>query len=41
MDRHGNGERIELEKVFSAEFGRPSFRSFNKELFTGKFLLFV
>ncbi|XP_014507693.1 exonuclease 1 isoform X1 [Vigna radiata var. radiata] len=39
MDRNGNGERIELEKVFSAEFGRPSFRSFNMELFTGMCVL--
>ncbi|XP_020216255.1 exonuclease 1 [Cajanus cajan] len=39
MDRHGNGERIELEKVFSAESGRPSFRSFNMELLTGMCVL--
>ncbi|XP_068503243.1 exonuclease 1 isoform X1 [Phaseolus vulgaris] len=39
MDRHGNGEKIELEKVFSAESGKPSFRSFNKELFTGMCVL--
>ncbi|TKY44777.1 Exonuclease 1 [Spatholobus suberectus] len=39
MDRHGNGERVELEKVFSAESGRPSFRSFNMKLFTGMCVL--
>ncbi|XP_027923959.1 exonuclease 1 isoform X1 [Vigna unguiculata] len=39
MDRNGNGERIQLKKVFSAEFGRPSFRSFNMELFTGMCVL--
>ncbi|KHN44612.1 Exonuclease 1 [Glycine soja] len=39
MDRHGNGERIELEKVFSAESGRPSFRSFNMKLLTGMCVL--
>lgn len=36
MDRHGNGERIELEKVFSADSRRPSFRSFDMKLLTGK-----
>lgn len=42
MDRHGNGERVELEKVFSAESCKPSFRSFDLKLFTGSFfLLFV
>ncbi|RDX88235.1 Exonuclease 1, partial [Mucuna pruriens] len=39
MDRHGKGERIELEKVLSAESGRPSFRSFNLKLFTGMCVL--
>ncbi|KAK7314630.1 hypothetical protein VNO77_33157 [Canavalia gladiata] len=39
MDRHGNGERVELEKVFSAESCRPSFRSFNMELFRGMCVL--
>ncbi|CAJ1952050.1 unnamed protein product [Sphenostylis stenocarpa] len=39
MDRHGNGERIELEKIFSAESVRPSFRSFNMKLFTGMCVL--
>ncbi|XP_027357358.1 exonuclease 1 [Abrus precatorius] len=39
MDRHGNGERVELEKVFSAESRRPSFRSFDMKLFTGMCVL--
>ena len=39
MDRYGNGERIELEKVFNAETCKPSFRSFNMELFTGNISL--
>ncbi|XP_061343645.1 exonuclease 1 [Gastrolobium bilobum] len=39
MDRHGNGERVELEKVFSAESSRPSFRSFDMKLFTGMCVL--
>ncbi|XP_057446941.1 exonuclease 1 [Lotus japonicus] len=39
MDRQGNGERIELEKVFSAESGRPSFRGFDLKLFTGMCVL--
>lgn len=37
MDRHGNGERIVLEKVFDHESSRPSFRGFDMKLFTGKF----
>ncbi|KAJ1392017.1 XPG/Rad2 endonuclease [Sesbania bispinosa] len=39
MDRHGNGERIELEKVFSAESSRPSFRGFDMKLFRGMCVL--
>lgn len=39
MDRDGNGERIELEKVFSAESCKPSFQSFDMKLFTGDFLV--
>ncbi|KEH16709.1 putative exodeoxyribonuclease I [Medicago truncatula] len=39
MDREGNGERIELEKVFSAESCKPSFQSFNMKLFTGMCVL--
>ncbi|KAL2321134.1 hypothetical protein Fmac_030103 [Flemingia macrophylla] len=39
MDRHGNGERIELEKVFSAESGRPSFQGFSMELLIGMCVL--
>ncbi|KAI4350997.1 hypothetical protein L6164_005391 [Bauhinia variegata] len=39
MDRHGNGERIELEKVFNAETCKPSFRRFDMELFTGMCVL--
>ncbi|XP_043695087.1 exonuclease 1 [Telopea speciosissima] len=36
MDRYGNGEEIVLEKVFNSGTGlSPSFRNFNKELFTG------
>jgi len=37
IDRHGNGERIELEKVFSTKSGRSLFQSFNMKLLTGKF----
>ena len=37
MDRYGNGESIELEKVFKAETCKPSFRDFDMELFTGVF----
>ncbi len=37
MDREGNGERIELEKVFSAKSCKPSFQSFDMKLFTGDF----
>jgi exonuclease-1 len=39
MDREGNGERIELEKVFSAVSCKPSFRNFDMKLFTGDFLV--
>ncbi|CAL5186650.1 unnamed protein product [Lathyrus oleraceus] len=39
MDREGNGERIKLEKVFSAESCKPSFRSFDTKLFTGMCVL--
>ncbi|KAG5129211.1 hypothetical protein JHK84_035608 [Glycine max] len=35
IDRHGNGERIELEKVFSTKSGRSLFQSFNMKLLTG------
>lgn len=39
MDRHGNGERIELEKIFSAESSKPSFRCFDMKLFTGNYIV--
>ncbi|CAJ2628152.1 unnamed protein product [Trifolium pratense] len=39
MDREGNGERIELEKVFSAVSCKPSFRNFDMKLFTGMCVL--
>ncbi|XP_012574704.1 exonuclease 1 isoform X2 [Cicer arietinum] len=39
MDREGNGERIELKKVFSVESCKPSFRSFDMKLFTGMCVL--
>ncbi|CAL0332568.1 unnamed protein product [Lupinus luteus] len=39
MDRNGNGEGIELEKVFGAESTKPSFRSFDMKLFTGMCIL--
>ncbi|XP_071717457.1 exonuclease 1 [Rutidosis leptorrhynchoides] len=35
MDRYGNGEEIVIDQVFDAVGCRPSFRHFNKELFTG------
>ncbi|GAB4860991.1 hypothetical protein Ancab_036151 [Ancistrocladus abbreviatus] len=34
MDRYGNGEEIMLDKVFSSNDHKPSFRNFNRELFT-------
>ncbi|KAK4256577.1 hypothetical protein QN277_006283 [Acacia crassicarpa] len=39
MDRYGNGESIELDKVFKAETCKPSFRNFDLELFTGMSVL--
>ncbi|MED6194867.1 hypothetical protein PIB30_032523 [Stylosanthes scabra] len=39
MDREGNGERIEIEKVFSAKSTRPSFRKFDMKHFTGMCVL--
>ncbi|XP_028787023.1 exonuclease 1 isoform X2 [Neltuma alba] len=39
MDRYGNGESIELDKVFKAEACKPSFRNFDMELFTGMSVL--
>ncbi|XP_057762018.1 exonuclease 1 [Arachis stenosperma] len=39
MDRDGNGERIEIEKVFCAKSSRPSFRNFDMKLFTGMCVL--
>ncbi|XP_054822163.1 exonuclease 1 isoform X2 [Prosopis cineraria] len=39
MDRYGNGESIELNKVFKAATCKPSFRNFDMELFTGMSVL--
>ncbi|CAI9113503.1 OLC1v1014115C1 [Oldenlandia corymbosa var. corymbosa] len=39
MDRFGNGEEIILEKAFSSTDRVPSFRNFDKELFTGMCVL--
>ncbi|KAF8399026.1 hypothetical protein HHK36_014892 [Tetracentron sinense] len=38
MDRYGNGEEIMLDKVFNS-VGRPSFRNFDTDLFTGMCVL--
>ncbi|KAL0318852.1 UNVERIFIED_CONTAM: Exonuclease 1 [Sesamum angustifolium] len=35
MDRYGNGEEIMLNKVFNADGHVPSFKNFDRELFTG------
>ena len=39
MDHFGNREEIVLDKVFDSVAGVPSFRNFDKELFTGDFLV--
>ncbi|GMN46284.1 hypothetical protein TIFTF001_015476 [Ficus carica] len=39
MDRYGNGEEILLDDVFDSVSGTPSFRNFDKELFTGMCVL--
>lgn len=35
MDRYGKGEEIALEKVLNSVDRVPSFRSFDRDLFTG------
>jgi len=35
MDAHGNGQEVVLDHVFSCDTRVPSFRHFNKDLFTG------
>lgn len=37
MDSHGNGQEVELDRVFSSATLVPSFRHFNQDLFTGYF----
>ncbi|KAM7267889.1 hypothetical protein ACFE04_010055 [Oxalis oulophora] len=39
MDRYGNAEQILLDKVFASEIPKPSFRQFDKNLFTGMCVL--
>nr|XP_043627349.1 exonuclease 1 [Erigeron canadensis] len=39
MDRYGNGEEIVIDKVFDSPGRVPSFRHFDKELFTGMCVL--
>ncbi|PPD90196.1 hypothetical protein GOBAR_DD12859 [Gossypium barbadense] len=39
MDRYGNGEELVLSKVFDSVSSKPSFRNFDKELFTGMCVL--
>ncbi|KAF3437202.1 hypothetical protein FNV43_RR19955 [Rhamnella rubrinervis] len=39
MDRFGNGEEIVLDKIFDSAIRTPSFRNFDKELFTGMCVL--
>ncbi|KAK8525931.1 hypothetical protein V6N12_020417 [Hibiscus sabdariffa] len=39
MDRYGNGEELVLSKVFDSLTSKPSFRNFDKELFTGMCVL--
>ncbi|KAL3529202.1 hypothetical protein ACH5RR_008524 [Cinchona calisaya] len=39
MDRYGNGQEIILDKVFGPVSGVPSFRNFDKNLFTGMCVL--
>ncbi|XWS60896.1 hypothetical protein CRYUN_Cryun07bG0077300 [Craigia yunnanensis] len=34
MDRYGNGEELVLAKIFDSVTSKPSFRNFDKELFT-------
>lgn len=35
MDANGNGQEVVLDHVFSCDTRVPSFRHFNKDLFTG------
>ncbi|XVE58835.1 hypothetical protein DITRI_Ditri04bG0200800 [Diplodiscus trichospermus] len=39
MDRYGNGEELVLAKIFDSVTSKPSFRNFDKELFTGMCVL--
>ncbi|XP_055827124.1 exonuclease 1 isoform X1 [Solanum dulcamara] len=39
MDAHGNGQEVVLDHVFSCVTRVPSFRQFNKDLFTGMCVL--
>ncbi|XP_016492485.1 exonuclease 1-like isoform X1 [Nicotiana tabacum] len=39
MDSHGNGQEVELDRVFSSATLVPSFRHFNQDLFTGMCVL--
>ncbi|KAE8675711.1 hypothetical protein F3Y22_tig00111648pilonHSYRG00280 [Hibiscus syriacus] len=39
MDHYGNGEELVLPKVFDSLTSKPSFRNFDKELFTGMCVL--
>ncbi|KAJ8536052.1 hypothetical protein K7X08_034453 [Anisodus acutangulus] len=39
MDAHGNGQEVVLDNVFSCVTRVPSFRHFNKDLFTGMCVL--
>ncbi|GMI75435.1 hypothetical protein like AT1G18090 [Hibiscus trionum] len=39
MDRYGNGEELVLSKVFDSLTSKPSFRNFDKDLFTGMCVL--
>ncbi|KAA3455745.1 exonuclease 1 [Gossypium australe] len=39
MDRYGNGEELVLSKVFDSVSSKPTFRNFDKELFTGMCVL--
>ena len=40
MDRYGNGEEMVMNRVFDSGARVPSFRNFDKELFTGDLLTF-
>ncbi|OMO83933.1 XPG/Rad2 endonuclease [Corchorus olitorius] len=39
MDRYGNGEELVLSNIFDSVTSKPSFRNFDKELFTGMCVL--